>query len=246
MHRHAKASTSFHAPRPDATAPFPRMRRPSPRLGKGVASALFLAAGLLSGCTSYSTEPNRVEMIRAGLGKAAPAAIPRFAALAETPTDALQIAITQQQRSAVLLRESRVQGIETFLSPNGVGLMLDAGIVVGTRGLGEGLLGSDVSETRALVLARRGGSADRLMTYLDGNDRAVTRSFRCSVSDAGDQPLQIGSHQLNTRVMAEDCQTPDRSFRNFYFVEDASGRIVQSQQWVGPYIGEIATRVVLP
>ncbi|MFD2741762.1 YjbF family lipoprotein [Sulfitobacter aestuarii] len=211
------------------------MRLPFPLVG--------LLTLLLAACGSPTTEPSRLDTLRAALGGAEPDFAPRFAALIAARAPALQVGFIDKEVSTTLLLEQRRNGIETWLSPEGAALVLERGMLHGTRGFGTGLLASELSEPLALVLARQGGRSDRLMTYLDGNDRAVTRTFRCVLSSRGARQLSLQGRVIPTTLMQEDCKSLDQSFRNLYWV--AQSGIVQSRQWAGGKTGEISTRVVL-
>jgi hypothetical protein len=48
--------------------------------------------------------------------------------------------------------------------------------------------------------------------------------------------------RVSTRVMTEDCKSVDQSFTNTYWVNVATGKVVQSRQWAGDEFGYIITQ----
>lgn len=169
---------------------------------------------------------------------------PRFAALRRAEVPAMQVGFIEQDTSGAVLLERTKGDFGFWLSPDGAQLIFEGGILHGTRGFGEGLLGSELSQPLSLVRSLQGGQSDRFHTYLDGNDKAVTRTYRCVIENAGSRDVALGSRQVETQLMREDCRSLDQSFRNLYWVMPSSGQIVQSRQWAGPFMGEISTRIV--
>ena len=62
---------------------------------------------------------------------------PRFAALvADTSVPAMIMTVERRSQSGRLLREAKVNGIETWVSSDLTAVMLENGMLQGTRGLG--------------------------------------------------------------------------------------------------------------
>lgn len=169
---------------------------------------------------------------------------PRFAALAQTQAPALQIGFVERQEGGTLLLERRDGAFEYWLTPEGGQIILQNGMLHGTRGFGEGLLASELSEPLAHIRGLQGGYSDRFHTYLDGNDRAVARTYRCLFTRGETSDTALRSGAVRTVQMREDCRSLDQEFTNIYWVTPGARRIVQSRQWAGPYIGALSTRVV--
>jgi hypothetical protein len=170
---------------------------------------------------------------------------PRFTPLLQSPQAyALQATLVDSGVQGGFLLESRRGTIESWLGNDGIGLTFDRGLLHGTRGLNAGLLASDVTDTAALVLSGRAGMADRIMTYLDGNDRAQIRAYRCEIKSQGPQALTLDNGPAPTRLMSEDCNSLDESFQNLYWVDTRSNLIVQSRQWTGAEYGQMDIRVI--
>ena len=170
---------------------------------------------------------------------------PRFTPLLQSPQAyALQATLVRSGVKGGFLLESRQGSIESWLGNDGISLTLDRGLLHGTRGLSAGLLASDVSDSAALVLSGSTGIADRIMTYLDGNDRAQIRAYSCEIKVQGPKTLTLDNGPAPTRLMSEDCNSLDGTFQNLYWVDTRSNLIVQSRQWTGEEFGEMDIRVI--
>lgn len=169
---------------------------------------------------------------------------PRFIALLKAEAPALQLGFVRRQVGGNVLLERRDGPHEFWLTPDGAHIILQDGMLHGTRGLGEGLLAAELSEPLAHVRGLEPGYSDRFHTYLDGNDRAITRTYRCLFTRGKEGEVTLTSGVVQTVQMRENCRSLDQEFTNIYWVTPGSRRIVQSRQWAGPYIGALSTRVV--
>ncbi|MCX7561620.1 YjbF family lipoprotein [Sulfitobacter sp. F26204] len=170
---------------------------------------------------------------------------PRFAPLlAAKRGPALDVQIVQSGLRGGFLRESTQGTIESWLGNDGVALIFDRGVLHGTRGLGAGMLASDVSASANAILAGRSGEVDRIHTFLNGNDIAVIRAYKCTIVNEGSETIQLDSGATSTRRMVETCFSLDQSFKNIYWVDTSRGRIVQSRQWSGEFVGQLAIQTV--
>lgn len=106
------------------------------------------------------------------------------------------------------------------------------GLVTATRGLGDDLMASDVTEVAALLRAGKSGQARREMQFLNAGDETQTLSFTCTIAAAPDNS-----------GMTEDCAAGDLRFRNSY-VMDAAGRIISSTQWLSRQRGSAVMDVI--
>jgi len=170
--------------------------------------------------------------------------VPRFVDLIRAEAPVLQVGFIDNETSGSLLLERQDGPFAYWLSPDGAHIVLQDGMLHSVRGLGEGLLASDLSEPLALVRALRSGVSDRFHTYLDGNDRAITRTYRCQIENRGPRDVDLFGAPITTQLMREDCRSLDQEFVNLYWVNESSRVIVLSRQWVGPVVGVISTRIV--
>lgn len=204
---------------------------------------LSLCAGL-AGCGTAVDEESGLGLTLSQLRGEGAVMHPRFIALLKAEAPALQVAFVDQERTGTVLLEDATGDFHYWLSADGAQLILQSGMLHGTRGLGEGLLASDISEPLALIRGLRAGVSDRFHTYLDGNDRAVTRTYRCVIVDEGAQKIGLGTTQVAVRLMRETCQSLDQNFINLYWVSPTQREIILSRQWAGPFIGAITMRIV--
>ncbi|OAN97745.1 hypothetical protein A8B74_10545 [Sulfitobacter geojensis] len=152
----------------------------------------------------------------------------------------MNVRVTETGVRGGFLREAKRGNIESWLGNDGVSLTFDRGVLHGTRGIGAGLLASDVSQVANAVLAGRSGEVQRIHTYLNGNDQAVSRAYSCTITNQGSETIDLDTGATSTRRMLENCRNLDQAFTNTYWVDPRRGTIVQSRQWGGEDIGELA------
>ena len=207
---------------------------------------ILIAAALgLAGCGGQSATDTALRVFLDEPATVPAGQFPRFQPLLRAKQGpALDISIPSAGVRGGFLRESRRGNFESWLGTDGVSLTFDRGVLQGTRGLGEGLLASDVSASASAILAGRSGEVQRVHTYLTGNDLADTRAFICQIENQGSETIQLDNGATPTRRMVETCNNIDQSFKNTYWVDTRRGRIVQSRQWAGEFAGELAIQTV--
>ncbi|MEO0863324.1 MAG: YjbF family lipoprotein [Pseudomonadota bacterium] len=204
--------------------------------------ALMLLA--LMACGTAIEDDSAIGQSVAALRRDAPDFVPRFITLLQAEAPVLQVGFVDLGTNGNLLLERQDGDFAYWLSPDGGQIVLQSGMLHSTRGLGEGLLASDLSEPLPLVLGLRPGWSDRLHTYLDGEDFAITRTYRCRIDYEGPRRIDLLGRPVDTALMRESCRSLDQAFVNVYWVVPSSRTIVLSRQWAGPEIGPVSTRVV--
>lgn len=169
---------------------------------------------------------------------------PRFITLLRQEAPTLQIGFVDLETSGNVLLESQEGAFAYWLTPDGGHIILQDGMLHSLRGFGEGLLASELTQPLALVRGMQSGWSDRFHTYLDGDDFAVTRTYRCLIENAGPREIDLLGTPTDTRLMREECRSLDQEFVNLYWVSPISQNIVLSRQWAGPVVGAISTRIV--
>ncbi|QDC09115.1 YjbF family lipoprotein [Oceanicola sp. D3] len=174
----------------------------------------------------------------------------RFAQLLEAGTPAIQVAVEKDESSTIVLREVSRNGVESYVSTDGVSLKLRRGFLVGTAGFGGDMTGSNVDDSMAAVFGRRAGVTERFHTFLNGENEAVTRGYVCVVSSRGARQIQVGTRDsqlrsVDTTLFEEACKSLDQDYTNLYWLAAGSGRMVQSRQWAGDFTGPLVMRVVM-
>jgi len=199
---------------------------------------------LLASCGTAVDEESALGQSLAGIMKNDADFVPRFIVLLQQEAPTLQVGFVDRETSGNVLLERQEGGFAYWLSPDGAQIILQDGMLHGTRGLGEGLLASELSQPLAMVRGLQSGWSDRFHTYLDGNDRAITRTYRCRIDNRGARELNLFGTATDTWLMRETCRSLDQEFVNLYWVAPSSRDIIVSRQWAGPVIGAISTRIV--
>ncbi|WP_281982813.1 YjbF family lipoprotein [Thalassorhabdomicrobium marinisediminis] len=179
-----------------------------------------------------------------GLGLGGGDLDPRFQRLYLGDSDRFDIVIPATGATSTFVRLNARDGVETYIGPFGEGMILQDGLLRGTRGMGEGLQAVDHAASRALILSGSTGRALRFHSYLSGNTSRHLRSFVCDVAPQGREAVTVGGQNHAASVMREDCTGPQGDFINRYWIVD--GAIVQSLQWSGPNLGQILFKHDLP
>ncbi|MFC5739247.1 YjbF family lipoprotein [Sinirhodobacter huangdaonensis] len=207
---------------------------------------LALTAVLLAGCSSDPQLNARYRnLLPAGRSAERPA-VPEFLAARQASAPSLAGAVESRPETiGIFLRQRRANaaGVSTWISADGAQLLLQDGILVGTRGFGADVMASDVSESAALIHSLRSGTTTRVMTLLDGDDHAVSRALRCIIAPYGTDTVPLQDRAVATRTMTETCRNGDIQFSNYYWVVPGSGEILQSSQWAGELTQKISLRV---
>ena len=201
----------------------------------GLALPLFLAA-----CDRLVEEDSVFGQVNRFIGESE--VDPRFQNAVANERPALQLGLVNRDIQSIVMLDNRRAGIDTWISSDGAGLVTQNGMLRGASGLEQVWLSADISQPLTLVSAMRGGVADRFHTYLNGEDQAVTRTYRCVVERSGPREVNLGARVANAMLMRETCMSLDDQFFNLYWVEN--GRIIQARQWAGPEVGAISTRIV--
>ncbi|MCO6382907.1 YjbF family lipoprotein [Oceanicola sp. 502str15] len=174
----------------------------------------------------------------------------RFTQMVQSGRPLMQVTVQRKELAGFAVREVQRDGVDTYMSADGIALKLRDGFLVGTAGFGGDMLGSNVSDSMALILRRRGGTAERFHTFLNGENQAVTRTYLCVVSRRDPRNIDVATRagtyrSVATALMKEDCKSLDQSFSNLYWISFATGRVVQSRQWAGDFTGPLVMQQVI-
>jgi hypothetical protein len=207
-----------------------------------VRPAVSLALLALAACGSMNSDSlgaTAGERL-AGLvtGRATPAAAPTTAPDLSNakPGDILIVALLGRGLTATLTRQGANNGKETWVSPGGVAMTFQQGILVASRGLSEDLMGANVSEVMPALLAGS-GTIHRTQSYLDSEDQIQTRDMTCTISRAGTETIPTVTGPLAAAKVTEACQSDALAFINSYWL--SGGKIMQSRQALSPSVGFI-------
>lgn len=164
----------------------------------------------------------------------------RLSQLSMNGASQIYVGVEGRGGGGVMLLSATRNNIQTWISSEDLSISTQNGILVASRGLGGDILGSDVRESREMILRQGTGLAQRFHTFIDGENRAVTRSYICEIEPDGTQTITLNARQVRTKLVSEKCGNPDQQFSNTYWLDATTGHIVQSRQWAGAYIGMLA------
>jgi hypothetical protein len=165
---------------------------------------------------------------------AGPQATLTRALIEEQEVKLLRMSVISADATGLVL-EAGVNGSKvTWLSPEGVSFIYDEGLLVGTRGLGDDLMGADVDGTKRSL--NGGGNHIRKLDFLNGLSQIERRTYQCLAVQTGRETLTIVERSYATTVIDETCTSASHTFKNTYW-RDANGVIWQSRQWISDGVG---------
>jgi hypothetical protein len=157
------------------------------------------------------------------------------AAMAQTDQIAFAIvSLNSGSRAFALSRNGRKV---TWLTTSGESITLDNGLLVATRGLGDDLMGANVSGSLRAIRAG-GGEALREASCLGSEDQIIRRVFTCKVTRRGKDVVKLYGKERPATAFIESCTGEGITFENQYWI-GAEGEVWQARQWVSPQIGYI-------
>lgn len=144
--------------------------------------------------------------------------------------------------ASLALLDIERNGIETWLTDNGLSYALEDGFVRNTRGLQDDLMSTDIRETQDAVLKHRTQTVNRYTTHIGPETQTEKRQFVCQVVSRGDQDLTVNEKIVPTIIMTETCDDGDINFENKYWIRKSNNTVVQSRQWISPLVGPVVMR----
>ena len=150
----------------------------------------------------------------------------------------LRVILPERGAQATLAPVANDAGTVVWQTLDGITLSFRQGILVSTRGLGEDLMTSDVSNRLEMMSGPADGTYyPHIRSYLNGEYQTVFRSYQCR-QRAG--AANAGSRTPGGRKIEETCVSPQDEFTNTYWL-GAAGEVIKSRQWVSPEIGTMET-----
>lgn len=148
--------------------------------------------------------------------------------------DLLRVSIISRDVTTLVPFAAQNGDKTTWISSDQISLSYKGGLLIGSRGLGDDLMGADVSG--ALTSLSAGGNHMRTLDFLNGLDQIDRKSFQCETVQTGSELLTIFEISYQTDVFDETCVGESETFKNTYW-RDADGVIWQSRQWISPMVG---------
>jgi Group 4 capsule polysaccharide lipoprotein gfcB, YjbF len=200
----------------------------------------LMAALALAGCGSDKGATGNFTDIRKALtpkfGKDAPAGVPAVTRESITAAGVPLIRASIPVRGAVAYLGVRATkgDIITWQTTDRTSVVLQRGMVLETRGLGDELMSARVPG--AAQIAAGTGSFQRQYFYLNGTDEQIRWDYACTWEVTGNERIEIIGLAYDTRVVTETCRGAEGRITNQYWVE-SGGKIRQSVQWISQGVG---------
>jgi len=150
------------------------------------------------------------------------------------PTDLLRVSIIAREATALVIPAGTNGTKTTWFSEDGLSVTFDQGVLIGTRGLGDDLMGANVSGTISSL--RTGGNYLKTMQFLDGLDQIETQTFECIAVPIRTETITIIERDQAATVTEETCSGSEQLFKNTYWT-GPDGVVWQARQWVSPDVG---------
>ncbi|WP_170429855.1 YjbF family lipoprotein [Ruegeria arenilitoris] len=182
-----------------------------------------------------------VDLLRGTLFPNTPRFNPRAEALAARRPipPRLEVGFPSRDLAGVMLLETERAGVQTWLTADGATITLERGLLTSALGFGDGMMGSDVRQSAALILGPGAGRAERFHSFLNGDDEIELRAYDCQITSLGPETVLLRGTPVATEKRQEDCFGVADRFTNVYWVRQSTGRIVQSSQWTGEFLGNM-------
>ena len=213
----------------------------------------LLMAGVLVGCSSEGESESFSRQVFGSLKEAVAArgegprqkTVVTPEMLAQTTTAALQVNPEVRGGSDFLRRvaarnDSSRGTVEIWNSSDNAQVFLRNGVVVGTRGIGGDIIAADANVTVRALQNRSGASGVRTYIISDGDVTTTEYQLRCDLQDMGAENISVVNLVFRTDHIRENCvggPAGDTVISNDYWVQQATGLVRKSRQWMGPKIG---------
>ena len=125
---------------------------------------------------------------------------------------------------------------QTWLAVDGSTVTLENGLLKATRGMGDDLMGSEISVTidwSDLVEV----SYERRMAHLRLDNKTLIKEYSCTFTDMNSmETISLFDADFSVNHVQETCQGSAGSFVNDYYI-DTEGLVRNSRQYQGDKIG---------
>ncbi|MGJ8611014.1 MAG: YjbF family lipoprotein [Octadecabacter sp.] len=148
----------------------------------------------------------------------------------------LRISVISLEATGLLYRVGENGTKVTWINDETMTFTFDDGLAVGTRGLGDDLMGSDVAGAKRSF--HSGGSHMRTLDFLNSLAQIERKTYECQTVQTGRETITIYERRYATTVFDETCTGEYGDFKNTYW-RDSNGVIWQSRQWISAGIGYI-------
>lgn len=142
-----------------------------------------------------------------------------------------------------VLGKAGVNGsVESWQSPDGVGLSLDRGVLVRTAGSGRGILIADATATKAALTGQGPREYQRLYKQLTGDNQIAETLFSCRLSGPVVETISRAGKSATANHWQESCSSGSTAMVNDYWTEGGAD-VVKSRQWLDQVAGHVVIEV---
>lgn len=153
----------------------------------------------------------------------------------------LLVEVPWRQASATMNIVSQRRGVQDWRGEDQISIILQDDVLISTRGFGPDLFGADPLPSGALRAARLTPYM-RSFRYMDGENRLIVNTYRCALSAAGTEPVDLIDRQVETRRINETCHDLERAgigITNSYWLGTEDNQVWKSKQWVSESVAEV-------
>lgn len=212
--------------------------------------SLGLILALMMGMSACSSDPEHSSIIKSLFTREEAVQLdPDFVASrnAGAPTYIARLQSRKDAYTLFVLQTTNFKNEETWISLDHLSLGMKNGMIIATRGFGNDIYAADVDDTlSAIKSGRKSAITEHFITPLSGANQAEWLAFRCLVTRQSRQPVKLSdAYTADTDLFYETCRNGQMNFRNVFWVERGSRKIVQSRQWISEETGDLALRLVV-
>jgi len=129
----------------------------------------------------------------------------------------------------------------TYISDDGIVLLLQNGLLAASRGFGDDLMSSVHSAAHGAIV-KGSGQYERVLRYINSQNHLEALPLTCSLQDQGAETVTILGHKHKVFRRLEICNLAGRQIENMFWI---SGKTIwKSHQWVSDQIGSLTIEQV--
>ncbi|NPD16314.1 hypothetical protein HOY34_14030 [Xinfangfangia sp. D13-10-4-6] len=194
---------------------------------------LLLILILLTGCADLTKRG--VERFAGGPDDSAPAEMAQLVAI-DAPR--MIVRLPQKGQAVTVLLAGERAGVKRWRGTDNAQLYTKDAMIIGTRGLGDDLIGADPGQAVQVIRSGQPGQITRIHRRLDGQDRLAIRSYVCDITPGPAEQVRISeTRSVSALRIDETCHSPGGGHRNRHWLYQ--GQILQSEQSFSPEIGPL-------
>ena len=208
---------------------------------------------LLSGCGSPSQD-GTAPLARQILHQSLSLLKPKAARPAPEPEVFTRASVTEGQTGPVILVSAPKLGAKaslnmiqesgptkSYVSDDGILLLLQNGLLAGSRGFGDDLMSSEHAAAHRAILNGT-GNYKRVLRYINSTNQLEAVALTCTVTDHGAETVTILGHKHRARRHVETCDLAGRQIENNFWIPEKT--MWKSQQWVSDQVGSLTIEQV--